>query len=71
LLRKLSELQKAGETKAGIHAHHIVLKSEYANTPGIKKWNDLSKALLDKHKIDGLFDVNKAADAVTDAAGCG
>jgi hypothetical protein len=25
----------------------------------------LSKGILDKHKIDGLFDVNKAADAVT------
>ena len=67
LLRKLSQLQKAGETEAGIHAHHIVLKGEYAKTPGIKKWNDLSEALLDKHKIDGLFDLDKAADAVKDA----
>jgi hypothetical protein len=41
-----------------------VLKGEYAKTPGIKKWNDLSKGILDKHKIDGLFDLDKAADAV-------
>jgi hypothetical protein len=65
LLRELAKLHKAGETKAGIHAHHIVLKSEYLGKPELKKWNDLSKDILDKHDIDKLTDMGKAETAVT------